>query len=143
MSIFAADHGDGTVCVGVVTMRQLKLEEVAFCQPGGEGTRAEQKKPLDLAHLGAQTLDDRDLQNEVLKLFIHSTEMFAAQLAEADDAARKALAHKLGGSARAIGAFALSELAGVLERAPGDASALNAVQNEIVRVKDFIASIQR
>lgn len=124
-------------------MRQLKLEEVAFCQPGGEGTRAEQQKPLDLGHLAAQTLDDRDLQSEVLRLFIHATEMFTAQLAEADDAARKALAHKLGGSARAIGAFTLSELTEVLEKTPGDASALKAVQDEIVRVKDFIASILR
>lgn len=124
-------------------MRQLKLEEVAFCQPGGEGTRAERQKPLDLAHLGAQTLDDRDLQSEVLKLFIHAAELFTAQLAEADDAARRALAHKLGGSARAIGAFALSDLTEALEKAPGDAGLLDAVEDEIVRVKDFIASILR
>ena len=124
-------------------MRQLRLEEVAFCQPGGEGTRAAASKPVDLTHLGAQTMDDRDLQSEVLKLFIHSAEMFVVQLDGADSERRRSLAHKLKGSARAIGAFALADKAAKLEDHSDDAAVLKAVRDEIVRVEDFIASILR
>ncbi|MCC0029468.1 MAG: Hpt domain-containing protein [Brucellaceae bacterium] len=124
-------------------MRQLRLEEVAFCQPGGEGTRAAASQPVDLAHLGAQTMDDRDLQSEVLKLFIHSAEMFVVQLDSADGKRLRSLAHKLKGSARAIGAFALADKAAELEERSDDAAVLKAVRDEIVRVEDFIASILR
>lgn len=124
-------------------MRQLRLDEVAFCQPGGEGTRAEAAKPVDLGHLCAQTMEDRDLQAEVLKLFIHAAEMFVVQLDGADSERRYSLAHKLKGSARAIGAFALADHAARLEKHPDDATVLKAVRDEIVRVEDFIASILR
>ena len=124
-------------------MRQLRLEEVAFCQPGGEGTRAAVRKPVDLAHLGKQTMEDRDLQSEVLKLFIHAAEMFVFQLDGADDDRRRSLAHKLKGSARSIGAFALADHAEKLEEQPADAAVLKNVRDEIVRVEDFIASILR
>ena len=124
-------------------MRQLRLEEVAFCQPGGEGTRASVRKPVDLAHLGKQTMEDRDLQSEVLKLFIHAAEMFVFQLDGADDDRRRSLAHKLKGSARSIGAFALADHAEKLEEQPADAAVLKNVRDEIVRVEDFIASILR
>ena len=98
---------------------------------------------MDLTHLGAQTMEDRDLQSEVLKLFIHSAEMFVVQLDGADDERRRSLAHKLKGSARAIGAFALADKAAKLEEHGDDAAALKAVRDEIVRVEDFIASILR
>ncbi len=127
----------------VVTMARVRLEDVAFCQPGGEGGTAQTSKPVDLTHLGAQTMGDRDLQSEVLKLFIHSAEMFVVQLDSADADRRRSLAHKLKGSARAIGAFKLADHAASLEEAPDSAAVLKRVRDEIVRVEDFIASILR
>ena len=39
--------------------------------PGGEGAAAPRARPVDLAHLARQTLGDRALEQEVLKLFLH------------------------------------------------------------------------
>jgi HPt (histidine-containing phosphotransfer) domain-containing protein len=75
---------------------------------------------LDLAHLAAQTGGDLLLQRELLDLFVAQSAEFMARLpglAEADPGRAGDLAHKLNGSARAIGAFELAGAAANLERA--------------------------
>jgi HPt (histidine-containing phosphotransfer) domain-containing protein len=70
--------------------------------------------PLDLDHLARMTLGDADLEREVLAMFSEqSVRLVAAMAALPADAA--ALAHKLKGSARGIGAFAVAEAAAHLE----------------------------
>jgi HPt (histidine-containing phosphotransfer) domain-containing protein len=73
-------------------------------------------RPIDLDHLARMTLGDADLEHEVLAMFAEqSTRLIAAMAALPADAA--ALAHKLKGSARGIGAFAVAEAAASLEAA--------------------------
>jgi HPt (histidine-containing phosphotransfer) domain-containing protein len=72
---------------------------------------------FDLDHLRAQTAGDPVLQREILALFLQqSTEILA--LLQDDTAlprARADLAHKLIGSARAVGAFQLADAAEAVE----------------------------
>lgn len=70
--------------------------------------------PLDLDHLARMTLGDAGLEHEVLAMFAEqSTRLIAAMAALPADAS--ALAHKLKGSARGIGAFAVADAAAQLE----------------------------
>jgi HPt (histidine-containing phosphotransfer) domain-containing protein len=75
--------------------------------------------PIDVEHLRRMTLGDIGLEHEVLA-------MFAAQSAKLLDtlatlpAEAGALAHKLKGSAKAIGAFAVAEAAALLEAVLAD-----------------------
>ena len=72
--------------------------------------------PLDLDHLARMTLGDTELEHEVLAMFAEqSIRLIAAMAALPADAS--ALAHKLKGSARGIGAFAVAEAAAELESA--------------------------
>ncbi len=72
---------------------------------------------LDLAHLAAQTGADQALQREILALFVGQIGEILTALHDpaAPLPARADLAHKLSGSARAIGAFALAGIAETLE----------------------------
>jgi HPt (histidine-containing phosphotransfer) domain-containing protein len=65
------------------------------------------------------TLGDADLQREVLTLFIAQSTALVAELSLLP-ADTKAIAHKLKGSARGIGAFAVAGCAERLERAAGN-----------------------
>ncbi|MBB5047571.1 HPt (histidine-containing phosphotransfer) domain-containing protein [Rhodopseudomonas rhenobacensis] len=80
--------------------------------------------PIDHQHLQRMTLGDEALEREVLALFIAQAKGLIARLTEwPDDAA--ALAHKLKGSARGIGAFTVADAASELETVlthGGDAS---------------------
>jgi HPt (histidine-containing phosphotransfer) domain-containing protein len=70
--------------------------------------------PIDTEHLRRMTLDDESLAQEALAMFSAQTVGLVAALA-ALPANAGALAHKLKGSARAIGAFAVADAAGRLE----------------------------
>jgi HPt (histidine-containing phosphotransfer) domain-containing protein len=73
--------------------------------------------PLDIQHLDVQTGRDLALQREVLTLFLDQAAQMIAGLRDATMApARRAdLAHRLKGSARAIGAFGVAEAAEAVE----------------------------
>lgn len=72
--------------------------------------------PLDLDHLARMTLGDSALEHEVLAMFAEqSRRLIAAMTGLAADTS--ALAHKLKGSARGIGAFAVADAAAGLEAA--------------------------
>ena len=74
--------------------------------------------PLDLDHLARMTLGDVELEHEVLAMFAEqSMRLICAMAAPTSDTA--ALAHKLKGSARGIGAFAVADAAADLEAAIG------------------------
>lgn len=72
--------------------------------------------PLDLNHLSRMTLGDAELEQEVLAMFAEQTIRLVAAMA-AMPAEAGALAHKLKGSARGIGAFAVADAAASLETA--------------------------
>lgn len=70
--------------------------------------------PLDLDHLSRMTLGDAELEQEVLAMFAEqAVRLIAAMVALPAEAG--ALAHKLKGSARGIGAFAVADAAASLE----------------------------
>lgn len=69
---------------------------------------------LDLAHLRAQTFDDRGLEREVLALFLRQSADLLAAIEDGAD--RAGAAHKLLGSARGIGAPAVAAAAARAER---------------------------
>lgn len=72
--------------------------------------------PLDLDHLSRMTLGDAELEQEVLAMFAEQAVRLMAAMAALPVEAG-GLAHKLKGSARGIGAFAVADAAASLETA--------------------------
>ena len=70
--------------------------------------------PIDFEHLQRMTLDDAELEREVLAMFSAQAAGLIGTLATLPVNAG-ALAHTLKGSARAIGAFAVADAAECLE----------------------------
>lgn len=75
--------------------------------------------PLDRDHLSRMTLGDAELEREVLAMFAEQAARLLAAMAAmaAMPAETGGLAHKLKGSARGIGAFAVADAAAGLETA--------------------------
>jgi HPt (histidine-containing phosphotransfer) domain-containing protein len=72
--------------------------------------------PIDVGHLDRMTLGDAELEREVLAMFAaQASDLVERLIRGSTDAA--ALAHKLKGSARAIGAFRVAEAAAEFEAA--------------------------
>jgi HPt (histidine-containing phosphotransfer) domain-containing protein len=102
--------------------------------------------PIDLEHLGRMTLGDASLQHEVLAMFAAQSVTLIGALATLPPDAG-ALAHKLKGSARAIGAFAVADAAERLEAALGKgnnpAGALAGLQDAVAQARTAIDAILR
>lgn len=65
--------------------------------------------PVDLVHLARHTLGNRDLEREVLRLFVVQSRLLLERMGEAgDEAALGRLLHTLLGSARGIGAWGVA-----------------------------------
>ncbi|RRI03526.1 Hpt domain-containing protein [Mesorhizobium tamadayense] len=116
---------------------------VAFSMPGGDVSGTAGSRPVDLAHLARQTMDDRALEQEVLAMFVQQALSVRDKILEADAKERVLLAHSLKGSACGIGAFAVAECAAVIEKQPEDARTLKKLGVLIEEVRDFIAAISR
>ena len=101
--------------------------------------------PIDVLHLRQMTLGDASVENEVLTMFsAQSAELIGALATLLPDAAN--LAHKLKGSARAIGAFHVAEAVENFEAAlrDGDTSApLDALQHAVERARAAIEAMLR
>ena len=85
-------------------------------------TSSDRPAVLDIDHLMAQALDDAELAREVLAMFLdQSGDMlrFVRDAAGALD--RRNAAHRLKGSARAVGAFRVAAASESLEFLPEDA----------------------
>lgn len=73
--------------------------------------------PIDLTHLRRYTCGDEGLEREILSLFVvNSPQSLAALRAANSQAQWIAAAHSLKGSARAVGATAVADLAAAAER---------------------------
>jgi HPt (histidine-containing phosphotransfer) domain-containing protein len=83
-----------------------------------EGLRPSFERPLDLVHLTRQTLGDRDLEREILELFVRQVRAVLLQLQTAETIKlREDIAHTLKGSARAVGAWSVALKAEACEQA--------------------------
>ncbi|CDX19579.1 Hpt protein [Mesorhizobium sp. ORS 3324] len=116
---------------------------IAFSMPGGDVSGTAGSRPVDMAHLARQTMDDRVLEQEVLALFVQQALSVRDKILDADAKERVLLAHGLKGSARGIGAFAVAECAAAIEKQPEDARILKKLGVLIEEVRDFIAAISR
>ena len=84
---------------------------------GSKGrTNPFERYPVDLVHLSRQTLGDRNLEKEVLGLFVNQSNIYLKRLQVAKSATeRKLAAHTIVGSARGLGAWKVAEEAAILE----------------------------
>jgi HPt (histidine-containing phosphotransfer) domain-containing protein len=98
-------------------------------------TAATPVQVLDLAHLDRQTMGDAALRREVLALAQGQFDELLPLLEAAAGPERVALAHRLKGAARAIGAFALGDAARALEAAPQDAAAMLGVAERVAELR--------
>ena len=100
--------------------------------------------PLDLDHLSRMTLGDVELEQEVLAMFAEQAVRLIAAMT-ALPAETGALAHKLKGSARGIGAFAVADAAAGLETAVRTGNnpprAFAALKEAVAEVRAAIATI--
>jgi len=113
------------------------------CAQGPESGGAPRSRPVDLAHLSRQTMGDRELEREVLQLFVQHAEVVRGRILDAGTGERLSLAHALKGSARNVGAFAIAQCAGEIESRPADRLALKRLALLIDQVRDFVAAISR
>jgi HPt (histidine-containing phosphotransfer) domain-containing protein len=120
-----------------------KSVSVAFSMPGGESCGRSAGRPVDLVHLSKQTMGDREVEREVLAMFVQQALSVRDEIATADVRRRLLLAHGLKGSARSVGAFAIADCVAEIERQPEDARALKRLGRLIEDVRDFVASISR
>lgn len=111
--------------------------------PGGESAGSGRARPVDLAHLARQTMGDRDLEREVLQLFIEQASTVRDQIVNANPRERRFLAHGLKGSARGIGAFPIADCAADIENDPLAKANLTRLSRLVDEVRDFIAAISR
>ncbi len=116
---------------------------VAFSMPGGESSCTVRSRPIDLVHLARQTMGDRALEQEILCLFVHRTKQARRHFAQADAKECQRLAHRLKGTARRVGAFAIADCAEELEANPKDAYAKRKLTRLIDEARDFVAAIGR
>jgi HPt (histidine-containing phosphotransfer) domain-containing protein len=97
---------------------------------------------LDRAHLVRQTLDDVELQGEVLALFSTQADQVRDKLPAADSREREMLAHGLRGSAASIGAMAVARAAAILETEPERHDHVAALLAAIEDVQRAIAGLE-
>ncbi len=119
------------------------MQTVAFAMPGGESCGSAVNRPIDLVHLSRQTMGDRELEREVLQLFVQQAVTVRDQIVNANAKERLFLAHGLRGSAQGVGAFGIAECAGEIEKHPANQLELKRLSRLIDEVRDFIAAISR
>ncbi len=124
-------------------MASMSLENMAFAMPGGETSGQSRARPVDLTHLSRQTMGDRDLEREVLSLFLNQARLVGDRMEGATLQERVMLAHGLKGSARSIGAFRVADIADAVEIDPAGRDKLHSLAAAIADVRDFLSSITR
>lgn len=103
-----------------------------------------ERRPIDLVHLAKQTLGDRSLENEILRLFMKQSDIYMQRVETAnDDRARFEAAHTIKGSARNIGAWIVADAAAHVETANDDeiASDVAALKEALRETCFFINSL--
>ncbi|MDR3372581.1 MAG: Hpt domain-containing protein [Ancalomicrobiaceae bacterium] len=115
--------------------------------PDTPATAAPRRRPIDLVHLARQTHGNRDLEAEILALFLRQSPQQLARIAAA--ASPEALfeaAHQLKGSARAIGAWTVADSAEAIEGGdlPGSTvgnDRLATLERALAGANDFIRAL--
>ncbi|MEZ5818125.1 MAG: Hpt domain-containing protein [Hyphomicrobiaceae bacterium] len=105
--------------------------------------------PVDHAHLARYTMGNRPLELEVLNLFADQAPEYLAQLRVArDEKAWRDAAHTLKGSARAVGAFRVGDLAMRAEALSGSpdpvarAQVIESLEAALEEARAYIAGLE-
>jgi HPt (histidine-containing phosphotransfer) domain-containing protein len=99
--------------------KTVAVEEQVVAAVSLKKVRGPDRAPavLDEAHLARMTLGDRQLEHDVLQIFVRQTAMMLERIATAEPPLAGAAAHTLVGSARGIGAWRVAHAAERLEQA--------------------------
>ncbi|WP_394344580.1 Hpt domain-containing protein [Aliirhizobium smilacinae] len=117
---------------------------IAFESPDNHRTASPSRdRPIDLVHLANQTMGDKALEAEILQMFARQARGLVQEIAIAEAATVTALAHRLKGSANAVGAFKVSTAAGRLEAEPGDAASMATLHSAVIEAENFITGLCR
>lgn len=100
-------------------------------------TAERERKPtvIDETHLSRMTLGDRQLEREVLEIFVRQTAIMLDRIMSAERSLAAVAAHTLLGSARGIGAWRVARAAERLELAAGEAGSLTDIDEAIAELK--------
>ena len=116
---------------------------IAFGAPEVEnGCGPSKASPIDMVHLATQTMGDKELEVEVLKLFAKQARSCLQSLAQNKED-HGAIAHRLKGAASAIGAFNVVKAAGEIENRGSDPARIAAVTLAVVEAEHFILKLCR
>mgnify|MGYP000046432299 CR=1 FL=1 len=123
-------------------MASLNIAFEAPEAPRGFGPSA--SKPIDLVHLARQTMGDRTVELEVLKIFARQARQCLQDFSHsADRDGMMAVAHRLKGAAQAVGAFPLSKVAEEIEGGACDAAHLARAGAAVIEAENFILKLCR
>lgn len=117
---------------------------IAFEAPEtGLKPRPSGQRPVDLVHLARQTGGDKALETEVLALFAKQVRQAMAELSKLDAESRRALAHRISGSAKGVGAREVARCADEIEKKPKDAESIAAFTKAVIEADNFIVGLAR
>jgi HPt (histidine-containing phosphotransfer) domain-containing protein len=98
---------------------------------------------IDRGKLAEQTFGDPDIRREVLVMFTSELPALLQALAMTAGVARSAVAHRLKGSALAIGADSLAEAAAALDATPDEPGLMTALEAAAALVAADISQLLR
>ena len=112
------------------------------CDPrpaANAATEQDSEPVIDLDHLSGFTDGDRQLEGELLMLFLSSADVYLARMSEALRTGQSwtAVAHALKGASANLGARRVMEFALAAERSPPTATQLEALRVALEEVRDF------
>ena len=112
----------------------LKIDVAEACKCAGT------EKPVDLVHLSRLTMGDRDLELEVLKMFLAQIPSYLELIKSADSKEEiYNAAHTVKGAAANVGAFPLADLARNAEE--NHEFSMQAILDEFSRITEYVSML--
>ena len=98
--------------------------------------------PVDLVHLSKQSLGDRSLEQEILRMFQSQSQLYLDRLENAKTAdERKLAAHTVVGSARGLGAWHVAREAELVEAACAQGCDITALRGAVEEANSYIEAL--
>jgi HPt (histidine-containing phosphotransfer) domain-containing protein len=122
----------------------MATTSIAFDAPdNARGASPSKARPIDLVHLARQTMGDKALEAEVLRMFARQIRVCLHDIGGGDPDKVKAALHLLKGSAHAVGAFPVAEAAAACEARAGDPADLAGIAAAVLDAENFILRLSR
>ena len=103
---------------------------------------ASANNPVDLVHLSRQSLGDRSLETEILRMFHSQSKLYMDRLENAKTAEeRKMAAHTVVGSARGLGAWKVASEAELVEQNCGRMCDVTSLKEAVEEANDYIEAL--